>query len=206
MAHAHEHGEDHEHEDVTFLTTEITDSTLAQIRASHPALADLLDVTRRWGQATDDEKKSAAELQTRLETEGPWTAGYHAEGDRCAACAMPTLPLFADKFQEGELPYAAFVRALPVHATRECLDRLPVVRKDLSPRGLDKARRETMRDLERPSPRMTQFFRHDLLSQPPFALDDWAESILKANPDGVDKQSFRDIEKLARWVHGRLFH
>ena len=206
MAHEDEHDHDHEHEDVTFLTTEITDGSLAQIRATHPALADLLDITRRWGQATDEEKKSAAEMQTKLETEGAWTAGYHAAGDKCGACGMPTLALFADKFQEGELPYAAFARGLPVHAKKECLDQLPVVRKDQSPRGLDKARRETMRDLERPSARMTQFFRHDLLSQPPFALDDWAESVVKANPDGIDKHAYRDIEKLARWIHGKLFH
>lgn len=204
--HAHEHDDEHEHEDVTFLTTDVTDGALAQIRGTHPALADLLDITRRWGQATDEEKKSAAEMQTKLETDGPWTPGYHAAGDRCAACGMPTLALYADKFQEGELPYAAFARGLPIHATRDCLDKLATVRKDTSPRGLDKARRETMRDHERPTPRMTQFFRHDLLSQPPFALDDWANSVAEANPDGIDKQSFRDIEKLARWVHGKLFH
>lgn len=206
MAHAHEHGPDHEHEDLTFLMTEVTDGALAQIRETHAPLADLLDITRRWGQASDEEKKSAAELQQKIENEGPWTAGYHAAGDRCGACGMPTLALYADKFQEGELPYAAFLSSLPVHATKACLDKFPTARKDVSPRGLDKARRETMRDLERPSPRITQFFRHDLLSQPPFALDDWAESVIKANPDGIDRQALRDIEKLARWVHGRLFH
>ncbi|HET6405647.1 MAG TPA: hypothetical protein VFH78_13470 [Candidatus Thermoplasmatota archaeon] len=204
MAHEHEH--DHGHEEVHFLFTDVTDGALAQIRDTNAPLAELLDITRRWGQATDDEKKAAAEKQQAVERAEGWLPGYHSEGDRCASCGMPTLALFADKFQEGELPYAAFLRGLPVHATRDCLDRFATVRKDASPRGLDKARRETMRDLERPTPRMSQFFRHDVLAQPPFELEHWANSVAEANPDGLDKHSFRDVEKCARWVHQRLFH
>ena len=204
MAHDHEH--EHDHGEMHFLQTEVTDGTLAQVRETHAALADVLDLTRRWGQLEDAQKQDAAQKQQAIEHAELWTPGFHAAGDRCGACGMPTLALFADKFQEGELPYAAFARGLPVHATRECLDRLPTVRKDASPRGLDKARRETMRDLDRPSPRMSQFFRHDVLAQPPFGLQDWADSVAEANPDGIEKAMMRDIERLARWVHARLFH
>ena len=203
MAHDHEH---HEHEDVHFLHTEVTDGALAQIRETHPDLADLLDITRRWGQTSDEEKKAAAEKQQTIEKADPWVPGFHAAGDKCASCGMATLPLFTDKYQEGELPFAAFRRGLPVHATRDCLGRYDSVRKDQSPRGFDKARRETMRDLDRPSPRMSQFFRHDVLSQPPFGLEDWGNSVIEANPDGLDKKAMHDVERCARWVHQNLFH
>lgn len=203
---AHEHAHDHDHEQIFFLSTEVTDGALAQIRETHPALADALELTRRWGQLADDEKKSAPEKQRLVENADLWMPGYHAEGDRCATCGQPTLPLFADRFQEGEIPYAAFVRGLPVHATRACLDGFAVARKDLSPRGLDKARRGTMRDLERPSPKLTQFFRHDVLAHPPFGLEDWATSVVEANAEGVDRKAMNDIERLARWLHQRLFH
>lgn len=208
MAHAHdEHEEGHEHEDLTYLTTEVTDGTLAQIRATHPVLADCLDATRRWGQLSDDEKQAAPALQEAVEkVDAEWMPGFHADGDRCASCGLPTLALFSDRFQEGEVPYAAFKHGLPVHATRDCLDAFAAKRKDLSPRGIDKSRRETMRDLDRPVPKMTQFFRHDVLAHPPFGLEDWAESVAAANPDGFRKATLRDIEKVARWVHQKLFH
>lgn len=205
MAHEHEH--DHEHAEVTFLLSEVTDGTLAQIRETHAPLATCLDATRRWGQLTDDEKKAAPDLQKAVEKgDAPWMPGYHAEGDKCATCGMPTLALFTDKFQEGELPYAAFKSALPVHATQACLDGFAAKQKDLSPRGIDKARRALMRDLERPTPRMSQFFRHDLLAHPPFGLEDWANSVAEAQQGGLDRNAMKDIERLARWVHGRLFH
>lgn len=205
MAHEHDH-DDHEHNDLYFLHTEVTDGALAQVRETNAALADVLDLTRRWGQLSDEEKKAVPEKQKLVEAADAWMPGFHAAGDKCATCGMPTLPLFSDKFQEGEIEYASFVRGLPVHATRDCLDGFAAKRKDVSPRGIDKARRETMRDLDRPSPKLTQFFRHDVLAQPPFGLEDWANSVAEANPDGLDRSGMRDIERLARWVHQRLFH
>lgn len=206
MAHDHHHDHDHEHGEIHFLGTEVTDGALAQIRDTHPTLADCLDLTRRFAQLTDEEKQSAAAKQREVESADAWQPGYHAEGDRCAACGLPTLALFSDRAQEGELPYAAFVGGLPVHATRACLDAFAKAPRDVSPRGLDKARRSTMRDLDRPSPKMTQFFRHDLLAHPPFGLEDWGDSVMDANPEGIEKSKMRDIERLARWVHTRLHH
>lgn len=201
----HEH-DDHEHGQVHFLFTEVGDETLAQIRETHAPLADALDLARRFATLGDEEKKEAAAKQEVVERHEGWMPGYQAEGDRCATCGQPTIALFVDKLQEGELPYAAFQRGLPVHATRTCLDGFAQARPDASPRGLDKARRELMRDLERPSPRMSQFFRHDLLAHPPFTLDDWAESVATANEDGLGRSSQKDMERLLRWTHRRLFH
>ena len=202
----HDHAHDHSHGEVHFLFTDVTDGALAQIRETHAPLADALDLARRWATLTDEEKKGAAERQQLVEKHEGWMPGFHAEGDRCATCGLPTLPLFADKLEEGELPYAAFQRGLPVHATKACLDGFAAKRPDASPRGLDKARRELMRDLERPTPRMSQFFRHDLLAHPPFGLEDWANSVASANESSLGRSSMKDIERTARWVHGRLFH
>lgn len=203
---AHDHGDDHDHGELHFVDTHATDGMLAQLRPLHPALVEVLELTTRWGQLSDDEKAKAPEKQREVENFQGWTPGYHAEGDRCGTCGMPTLPLFVDRFQEGELAYAAFFSNIPVHATKECLDGLRAKRPDLSPRGVDRARRELTRDMERPSAGMTQFFRHDLLKHPAFGVEDWANSVAAANPKGLDKVTMRDIEKLARWVHHRLFH
>lgn len=197
---------EHSHGEIHFLHTEVTDGTLAQIRETNEPLADCLDLTRRWGTLTDEEKKGAPEKQKAVEGHAGWTPGFHAEGDLCAACRQPTLPLFADVLEEGEIPYAAFRAGLPVHATSACLDAFASTQPDTSPRGIDKARRALMRDLERPSPRLSQFFRHDLLAHPPFGLEDWANSVASANPDGLGRQAMKDIERTARWVHGRVFH
>lgn len=201
----HEH-DDHEHGELHYLSTEVTDGAIAQVRETHPALAEALDLSRRWATLTDDEKKSVPEKQVAVEQAEGWMPGYHSEGDKCATCGMPTLPLFADKLQEGELPYAAFLHGLPVHATKACLDGFFPKVRDVSPRGIDKARRGLMRDLERPTSKMSQFFRHDLFAHPPFNLEDWADSVASANPAGLGRQSMKDIDRLLRWVHQRLFH
>jgi hypothetical protein len=201
---AHDH--DHAHGEVHFLFTEVTDGAIAQVRETHAPLADALALAQRFATLTDDEKKDAAAKQALVEKHEGWMPGYHADGDRCATCGLPTLPLFIDKLQEGELPYAAFQRGLPVHATRACLDGFAKARPDASPRGLDKARRDIMRDLDRPTPRLSQFFRHDLLAHPPFGLEDWAESVAGANEEGLGRSAMKDMERLLRWVHQRLFH
>lgn len=201
-----EHDHDHSHGELRFLGTDVTEATLAQIRDTHAPLAECLELTRRWGELSDEEKKAAPEKQNAVENHAGWTPGYHSSGDRCATCGQPTLPLFADRFDEGELRYAAFASSLPVHATRACLDGLVGAQRDLSPRGLDKARRSLMRDLERPSPRMSQFLRHDLLAHPPFGLEDWANSVAEAQSGKLDRAAMKDIERLMRWVHQQLFH
>jgi hypothetical protein len=53
---------------------------------------------------------------------------------------------------------------------------------------------------------MAMFFRHDLLAHPAFGLEDWGNSVVEANPGGLDKGTLRDIDRLIRWVHARLFH
>ncbi|HUR69626.1 MAG TPA: hypothetical protein VM370_10300 [Candidatus Thermoplasmatota archaeon] len=202
----HEDHDEHDHGVIHFQGTDVTDGALAQIRETHAPLADALDLTRRWTQLSEEEKKGAIEKQTAIETHEAWMPGFHAPGDRCAACGLPTLALFTDRMQEGEIPYGAFVHGLPVHATKACLDALAKQKRDHSPRGLDKARRELMRDLDRPSPRMTQFLRHDLLAHPPFGLEDWGNSVAEAQKDGLSKSAMKDIERLMRYVHQRLFH
>lgn len=197
---------DHSHGEIHFQGTDVTDGTLAQIKAVHEPLAECLDLTQRWSQLSDDEKKAAPEKQRAVELFPRWTPGYHADGDRCATCGLPTLALYTDRFQEGELAYGAFHHGLPVHATPACLDGFAAAQKDLSPRGVDKARRGLMRDLDRPTPAITQFFRHDVLAHPPFGLEDWANSVAAANPKGLDRQTMRDIERLAQYVHRRLYH
>lgn len=201
----HEH-DDHGHGELHYLSTDVTDGAIAQVRETHAALAEVLDLSRRWTTLTDDEKKGVPEKQQAVEKAEGWMPGYHAEGDKCATCGMPTLPLFTDKFQEGELPYAAFLHGLPVHATKACLDGFFAKVRDVSPRGIDKARRGLMRDLERPTPKMSQFFRHDLFFHPPFNLEDWADSVAGANPQGLGRAPTKDIERLLRWVHQRMFH
>lgn len=206
MAEHEDDDHDHSHGEMHFLFTDVTDGALPQIRETHAALADLLDLTRQWATLSDDDKKRAPEMQQAVEKHDGWMPGYHAAGDKCATCGLPTLALFTDKLQEGELPYGAFQRGLPVHVTAACLDGFAKARPDASPRGLDKARRELMRDLERPSPRMTQFFRHDLLAHPPFGLEDWSNSVAGANAEGLGRSSAKDIDRLLRWIHQRLFH
>lgn len=201
-----QHAHDHDHGELHFLHTEVSDGTLAQVRESHAPLADVLDLTRRWATLTDDEKKDAATKQELVEKHPGWMPGYHAEGDRCGTCRMPTLPLFTDKLQEGDLVYGAFLSGLPVHPTAACLDGFDAAQPDTSPRGLDQARRGLVREMERPSPRMAQFLRHDLLAHPPFGLEDWTNSVAAANPQGLSRTSRKDMERLVRYVHERLFH
>jgi hypothetical protein len=93
-----------------------------------------------------------------------------------------------------------------VHATPGCLGGFAKARPDLSPRAVDKARRELTKDLARPSAGMSQFFRHDVLLHPPFALEDWANSVVEANPQGLDKPTMKDMDRLMQWMHKRLFH
>lgn len=202
----HDHEEEHEHGKLHFETSEVADAELATIRETNAPLADCLDLTRQWAALSEDERKPAADKQTAVEASEDWMPGYHADGDRCASCGKPTAALFTDRFQEGALVYSAFHRGLPVHPTRECLDGAVKARPDVSPRGLDKARRELMRDLERPTPRISQFFRHDVFAHPPFGLEDWGDSVAEAQKYGMEKSSMREIEKLLRYVHRRLFH
>ena len=201
---AEDHG--HDHGQLHYEGSEVDDATLARLQELNPPLAESLAATRRWAELTDEEKKAQPEKQRAVEAFLGWTPGYHADGDRCAACGQPTTALFADRFQEGTFRYAAFIANLPVHATKECLDAFPKKRPDLSPRGVDRARRELTRDLNRPSAGMSQFFRHDVLEHPPFGLEDWANSVFEANPKGLDKVTVKDIERLMHWVHHRLFH
>lgn len=201
----HEHDE-HDHGTLHLLGAEASDGTLAMLREMHPALADNLELTRGWASASEEDRKRAPEMQRKVEHFEGWTPGYHSAGDACATCGGAVGPLFVDRFQEGTLAYAPFISNLPVHPTKACLDGFRKARPDLSPRAVDLARRQLTKDLARPSAGMSQFFRHDVLMHPPFSLEDWADSVVQANPQGLDKPTMKDMERLLQWVHGRLFH
>lgn len=206
--HDHEDADvgEHDHGTLRYQGADVTDGNLAQIKETHATLAGVLDLSRRWSTLTDEEKKELALAQVIVEKSEGWTPGYHSAGDKCATCGLPTLPLFSDRFEGGEISYAAFLRGLPVHATKACLDGFAAKRPGTSPRDLDKARRELMRDLERPAPRMSQFFRHDVFAHPAFGLEDWANSVAEAQQEGLGRGAMKDIERLVRYVHQRLFH
>lgn len=206
--HDHEHDPEHDHDHGTLQLAgaRVDDAVLAALRETNPPLAENLELTRRWTEATDDEKKRAPELQRAVEHFQGWTPGYHAAGDVCVVCRKAVEPLFYDRFAQGEIPYGAFLSNLPVHATRACLEGFARAMPNLAPRSVDKARREVTRDVSRPSAGMSQFFRHDVLAHPPFALEAWADSVAEANPGGLDKPTMKDIERLLQWVHRRLFH
>lgn len=206
MAHEHHHGHEHDHGALHFVATDVTEDVLKEMMALHPPLAANLGLARRFGELSDDEKQRLPGTQREVETYPVWTPGYHAAGDRCATCGKETAPLFSDRFQEGSLPYAAFVAGLPVHATEACIGGFARARPDVSPRAVDIARRTLMKDLDRPTPTMSQFFRHDLFAHPPFALEDWANSVAEANKGRLDRQTVRDMERLMVWVHGKLYH
>ncbi|GEM_PF-4565889 len=203
---ADEHDHDHDHGTLHFLGAEVHDETLEMLRPLHPALAENLALTRAWATLSEEDRKRAPETQRKVEHFEGWTPGYHSPGDRCATCGGMVGPLYVDRFQEGTLAYAPFISNLPVHPTQACLDGFRKARPDLSPRAVDLARRQLTKDLARPSAGMSQFFRHDVLLHPPFGLEDWGNSVLEANPKGLDKPTLKDMQRLVEWVHARLFH
>lgn len=202
---AHDHGE-HDHGTLRFQGTDVSDGTLKELLALHPLLAANLALTRRFGELSDEEKQKLPGMQRQVETYPVWTPGFHAAGDRCATCGKETVPLFTDRYEAGALPHAAFLAGLPVHPTEACLSGFARAHPSTAPRAMDIARRKLVKDLDRPTPSMSQFFRHDVLAHPPFGLEDWANSVTEANPAGLDRQTMRDIERLMHWVHHRLFH
>lgn len=206
MAPGHHDHDAHDHGTLRFQGTQVAEDVLKEMPALHPSLAANLALSRRYAELTDEEKQRLGGTQREVETYPLWTPGYHSAGDRCATCGRETTPLFTDRFEQGALSYGAFVSGLPVHLADACLTGFSKRRPSLAPRALDMARRELMKDLDRPTPGMSQFFRHDVLTHPPFGLEDWANSVAAANPKGLDKATLRDIERLLAWVHHRLFH
>lgn len=200
MAHDHDHGT------LTFQGTEVAEETLKELLALHPLLAANLSLTRRFAELSEEEKQKLPGMQRQVETYPVWLPGFHAEGDRCATCGKETAPLFVDRYLEGALPHGAFVAGLPVHATEACIGGFAKAHPNTAPRAMDIARRKLVKDLDRPTPTMSQFFRHDVLAHPPFGLEDWANSVFAANPKGLDRQTVRDIERLMHWVHHKVFH
>lgn len=203
--HDHHHDEGHDHGNVAYVAAEVSDDTLARLRELHPALAENLELTRRFRDLADEEKEQAVLTMRKVEGHSAWLPGYHAPGDRCAACGKATIPLFSDKFEQGALPYAAFVANVPVHAEPACLAAFAKANPNLAPRSIDKLRREFTKDMNRPSASTAMFFRHDALAHPPFGIEDWANSVAESNPD-MEKSMQRDLERLMHWVHQRLFH
>lgn len=204
-AQQHDHDQ-HDHGLIHYQGTDVDDAVLQELMGLHPSLAANLGLARRFGELTDEERPRLAETQREVEQYPLWMPGYHAPGDRCATCGGETTPLFTDRLQEGALPYAAFMGGLPVHATDACLGGFDAKHPNRAPRAMDMARRGLMKDFDRPSPSISQFFRHDLFAHPPFGLEDWANSVAEANPKGLDRATMRDMERLLAWVHRRLFH
>jgi hypothetical protein len=206
--HADEHGDhgEHDHGTLTYQGAEVTDATLAQMRELHPTLAENLDLTKRFADLTPEEKEKATLTQRKVEGFATWTPGYHSAGDRCAACGKLTEPLFSDRFAQGVLSYGAFVANVPVHPTRECIAAFARANPIVSAQKVDRLRREFTKDTARPTASITQFFRHDVLTHPPFGLEDWANSVAAANEKGLDKGTMRDMERLMGFVHRKLFH
>lgn len=199
----HEHA--HSHGALAYLGADASDETIARLRATHPDLADNLELTRRFATLSAEEKERAVATQRKVEGHHAWLPGYHAPGDRCVACGKATMPLFTDKFESGALPYAAFVANLPVHAESACLAALAKSHPKPSPREVDRLRREFTKDVHRPSASMAMFFRHDVLAHPPFDIESWANSVAESNPN-LDKPTMRDMERLMHWTHHRLYH
>ncbi len=199
---AHDHG--HHHDDVAFDATEVADDTLRALDASHPALAEVLSLTRRWRDLSPTERADAVAKQAHLEDEGPWHVGFHAEGDRCAVCGETTRALFEDRLVGGaSVPFAAFAADLPVHPA--CAAGFAAKFPRLAPAVIDRARRSLVADFDRPASRVASFFRHDLLQHGPFALEDWANSVAEANATLTRAQA-RDIDKCLHWLHHRIHH
>jgi hypothetical protein len=202
----HDEHEHHDHGTLRYEGADVDDATLALLLDLNPALAENLTLTRGWSALSEEDRKRAPETQRKVEHFEGWTPGYHSPGDRCATCGKAVEPLFTDRFEAGVIAYAPFISNLPVHARKECLDGFRKARPNLAPRAVDLARRELTKDLARPSAGMSQFFRHDVLLHPPFSLTDWADSVMEANPQGLDKPTMKDMERLLQWIHGRLFH
>src|SRR5439155_16385111 len=113
---------------------------------------------------------------------------YHSDSDLCVVCGSPVPALFLDRFEGGQtLAYAPFVADVPVHARKECLERVGEKLGRRAPQQLDRLRREFTLERGRPSARMAQFFRADALSHPPFDLEEWANSLAEANRDKLDR-------------------
>lgn len=203
--HAHDDEHGHDHGALRYLGAQVSDETLARMKDAHPALAENLELTRRFAELTDEEKEKAVLSQRKVEGHAAWTPGYHSAGDRCAACGKSTIPLFSDRFEQGALAYGSFVANVPVHDEPACLAAFAKAHPRLSPRDVDKLRREFTKDMNRPTASMSMFFRHDVLTHPPFGLEDWANSVVEANP-GLDKATMRDMERLMHWMHQRMFH
>jgi hypothetical protein len=202
----HDHDHEHEHGVLHYEGAEVDEPTLTLIAGAHKALADNLVLSRRYATLKDADKELLTASQRDVEAFAAWTPGFHAPGDMCAVCESPVDPLFTDKFAEGRIPYAAFVDDVPVHMRKECLAGFAAKLPRRSPQALDQLRRATTTDRTRPSAKLTQFFRHDVLLHPPFTLEDWANSVAEANQGKLDRSTARDIERLLSWVHAKLFH
>lgn len=204
--HEHDDVEEHEHGTLHFERSEVAQPTLTMIAALHPALADDLILAQRFDKLNEKEKAELAAKQEAVESFVTWTPGFWAVGDRCAVCDSPTTPIFEDHFKEGKLAFGAFIDDVPVHLRNECIAGFATKVPRRAPQVIDKLRRQFTTDRARPSARLTQFFRHDLISQAPFSLEDWANSVAEANAETLGRSDARDIERLMNWVHKRLFH
>lgn len=204
MAHDDEAG--HDHGEIHYRGVEANAATIEALAPLHPRLAESLTLAARFRDLAPADKETLLAAHSDVETFPAWTPGFHARGDSCAGCGRPTSPLFQDVFDEGSLPYAAFVDDVPVHASPACIAAFRDANPRLAPQTLDKLRRKHAPEGARPSARLTQFFRGDLMRHPPFALEDWANSVADANAGKLDKHVMRDMERLLAWAHRALYH
>lgn len=197
----------HDHGEAVYAGADVADDTLARLQTLHPTLAENLALARAWKDLDAEKRKSAATTQALVEQTPGWAPGYHADGDKCAGCLKPVEPLFTDRFENGgALHYVATLFDLPVHADAACLDALRAKVPRPSPMILDRLRRESIAVGNRPTARMANFYRHDVLAHPPFNLEDWANSVAAANPEGFERAMKKDMERTLMWVHHRVYH
>jgi len=205
--HAHDHDhEDHEHADLVFERVEAEDADVETLKPLQPHLAVTLMLGRRAKELNEEEKKAFIENAEKA-LEGAFVAGFHAEGDTCAACGEPTRALFKDVFEGGaSLEYAVFASELPVHPT--CAADLVAEHPKLAKRDHDRLRREHLGEMgARPSPEMATFFRRDLVAHPSLDVHAWVESVWRENREVSDNpRAFsRDLQRLLDYVHDRVF-
>lgn len=202
----HDQGHDHDHGNLNYGSAEVEDAVLERLKTTHPALAENLSLAKRYAELDDKERARLVETQDEMEKTAGWKPGYHAEGDKCGGCGKEVEPLFHDVFAEGgRLSYAPLLHEIPVHDDESCVTALQGKIPRPAPMILDRIRRATMAEGGRASAKMAMFLRHDIFAHPPFGLEDWANSVADANPK-MDRATRNDMERVLRWVHGRLFH
>ncbi|HWG89319.1 MAG TPA: hypothetical protein VNZ52_00570 [Candidatus Thermoplasmatota archaeon] len=209
MAHEHEHGDhEHNHGGITFAGTEAASDVIALLKETHQPLGELVELSSRFASLSDEEKAKAVALHDTVLEGGPFMPGWHAEGDSCAVCGIPTLVLFTDTVNDGKkLAWSVFAMGLPVHP--KCVGGFRSKYPRFSRRDYDVASRKHLNTAAgRPSPELAMHFRAELLQHPGIDPGQWAEGVFNASVQSTPdpKALARDLSKLASYLHGAVWH